>query len=493
MLGGPVGEGGAVAELIQNGESAGLAGDAQERQGLVQNGESLLPGDIRGGSQGAIPHAGGQTVGLGPGHSGVVVVGGGYVSKGGGGGDGRLTRRAVEHQQKVAPADVQVRAELSVRDAAHQAVGIAVVHGGVGPVPLGHVLVGVLQGDRDGLALPAGRGGEGSGGAPGALSGEQSVLGDGADAALHRPGDGSHVPHGSPGPVGTLGSELDLVSRLQGEGGEGVGAVLPGDGEAGEMVHYVDLGGALHIQIRGPELQGIGARVTAGGVDVVLHPAQVVQGGDLHLAWVIPKDVQTAVQHGRLPQVHRGAGEDHQPVIFQHQPVRIAVTLIPGDQEQVGGAGPGLAIGGDVDDGGALLAGDPDTDGGGAAAVQVDRPDAALGEHLLRQIQLAQSAGVAAPAAVHSVQDQGAVLPHAQGGAGVAALFHIGPGSGVSDLSVPDHHIAHAAGPLGVLEGGGGAVGVEGDPVAHLEALEYGLQAAGVGGSQYVLVLANDH
>ena len=116
------------------------------------------------------------------------------------------------------------------------------------------------------------------------------------------------------------------------------------------MVHYVDLGGALHIQIRGPELQGIGARVTAGGVDVVLHPAQVVQGGDLHLAWVIPKDVQTAVQHGRLPQVHRGAGEDHQPVIFQHQPVRIAVTLIPGDQEQVGGAGPGLAIGGDVDD-----------------------------------------------------------------------------------------------------------------------------------------------
>lgn len=115
------------------------------------------------------------------------------------------------------------------------------------------------------------------------------------------------------------------------------------------------------------------------------------------------------------------------------------------------------------------------------------------GEHLLRQIQLAQSAGVAAPAAVHSVQDQGAVLPHAQGGAGVAALFHIGPGSGVSDLSVPDHHIAHAAGPLGVLEGGGGAVGAEGDPVAHLEALEYGLQAAGVGGSQYVLVLANDH
>ncbi len=84
MLGSPVGEGGAVAELIQNGESAGLAGDAQERQGLVQNGESLLPGDIRGGSQGAIPHAGGQTVGLGPGHSGVVVVGGGYVSKGGG-------------------------------------------------------------------------------------------------------------------------------------------------------------------------------------------------------------------------------------------------------------------------------------------------------------------------------------------------------------------------------------------------------------------------
>lgn len=77
--------------------------------------------------------------------------------------------------------------------------------------------------------------------APGALSGEQSVLGDGADAALHRPGDGSHVPHGSPGPVGTLGSELDLVSRLQGEGGEGVGAVLPGDSEAGEMVHYVDL------------------------------------------------------------------------------------------------------------------------------------------------------------------------------------------------------------------------------------------------------------
>ena len=114
VLGSPVGEGGAVAELIQNGESAGLAGDAQERQGLVQNGESLLPGDIRGGSQGAIPHAGGQTVGLGPGHSGVVVVGGGYVSKGGGGGDGRLTRRAVEHQQKVAPADVQVRAELSV-------------------------------------------------------------------------------------------------------------------------------------------------------------------------------------------------------------------------------------------------------------------------------------------------------------------------------------------------------------------------------------------
>src|SRR5699024_6484556 len=103
---------------------------------------------------------------------------------------------------------------------------------------------------------------------------------------------------------------------------------------------------------------------------------------------------------------------------------------------------------------------DPDGQGGGAAPVQVDRPGTALGQKLVGQIQLGQAGGVVRLPPVHRVEDKGAVLPETQGGAGLAPVPAVGPGGAVGDGAVPDHDVAHPAGPLGpgqvlVLAGGG--------------------------------------
>ena len=111
----------------------------------------------------------------------------------------------------------------------------------------------------------------------------------------------------------------------------------------------------------------------------------------------------------------------------QGQLVRPAVPLPVCDQQQIGGAASGLAVRGQVENSGPRLSRQPEGDGGGAAPIQIDGPDAAPPDHLLRQILLGQAGGVAGLAAIHGVDQQSAVLLHAQGGPGLTAVLGIGP------------------------------------------------------------------
>ena len=93
--------------------------------------------------------------------------------------------------------------------------------------------------------------------------------------------------------------------------------------------------------------------------------------------------------------------------------------------------------------------------------------------------------------AVHRVEHQGAVVLDTQGGARLAAVLGIGPAGGVGDGAVAHHDIPHAAGPLGLGQGGVGAAGGQGDGVAHLKGGKGVPPVGGVGSGKDVLVRSN--
>ena len=426
---------------------------------------------------------------LSPGQGGVIVGVGGDVREVGRAGGRRPPQGVVEHEHEVPPADLVIPAEFGGADAGDNAVGIAVFHGSIGPVLLRHVAVDIDGGDGDGLADPSG--GEGEGALAGDLGGGvQAGVVHRAHVPLRRPGDdvGVPLPQGLPAPVGPGGGELNLFTRLHSQGGESAALSRPGDGERGEGVHHVELGGPLQVAVPVPQTQGVGARPVSGGVDPVLDLAQLLPGGDGHLVQIGLHQVEPLVQGHGLGQLQGGAGEQDLTLLGEGQPAGLAVSGLVGDQEKVGGAAAGTAPGGAVLEGGPLLAGQPHGQGGGAAPIHIYRPHAVLTQQLVGQILLAQAHGVAGLPAVGGVEHQGAVRAHADGGAGLPAVGAVGPVGAVGDGPVLDQNVPHPAGPLGLGQGLVPAGGAQGDPVPHLEGREDEIIARGVVGGEDVLV-----
>ena len=457
----------------------------------MEHGEGLLPGDRGGGGEQTVAHAGGQAVGAGPDDGLGVVVGGGNVGEGEGAGDGGLAQGVIQHQHEVAPLDGQVPAKLGGGDAGDDAVLIAVLHGGVGPVAGGHVVVDVLQGHGDASGDAAGSGGDGAGAAV-ARGGEQAVGGDGANAAGDAPGhSGGGGAQGGAGPVGTGGGQLDALTRLHGQGGQGA-AVGLGYRELGQGGDHVDLGGAGETQGVGVDGNGVGARRVSGGVHRAVEGTQAA-GGKGGVGDPAVHRFGSGVYRHYVAQGDRGAGQDHQTVLLQSQAGGRAGAGIVGDQEDEGGAASGAAAGGRALNGDGIGAGQPGAEDGGAAAVQVHRPDAALAEQLVGQVLLAQTAGVAGLAAVHFIKDHGAVGLHAQSGAGIAAVLGVGPAGAVGNGAVVYHDVPAAAGPLGPGQDGVGAGGGQGDQIAHLVAGEELVVARLIGGGKDVVIRSDGH
>ncbi len=432
--------------------------------------------------------AGGQPPALRPGQGGIEVVVGGHVGEGTALGYLRLARGVIEHQNKVAPAHGAARAELGGADAPDDAFVVAVLHRVVGPVAGGDVVVDVGGGDLDRLADPAGV--ERDGARPRVLGGgKQAVFVHRAHIALNGDGHRAKVPQSGAAPVAARNGELDLLAPPDGEGGQGRGGTGPADLEIGELVHHMEL--ELAGQGAGGDQDGVGPRVKAGGVDPVLDGAQPVPGGVGRRGQIDIYRIQPQVNGLGHGQREGGTGQHRLAAVGGDQPVGPAVASPVGDQQQVGGAGSGPAVGGLVHHSGAGLPRNPDGQGGGAAAVQVDHRVAALTEQLLGQIVLSQAHRVGRLPAVHSVKDHGPVRLDSQCGAGLTAVGPIDPGGVVGDDAVPHHDVPHAAGPPCLGQGGVLTVGGQNDPVPLLKAVENLAQTIAGGGGEDVLVRAD--
>ena len=354
----------------------------------------------------------------------------------------------------------------------------------------GHIVVDVLKPHSHLAGEPAGSGGDGPAAARSA-GGKHAVLGDAAHIALHAPGHSSGAgTQGLTGPVGAGGGQLDALPGLQREGGEGGGAARPGDGEGGQRIHHMDLGGACQVQIPGTDGDLVRSRSVPSGVDTAIERAQLIFGGELSVGDAAGDGGGAAVHGGHIAQSQGGTGEHGQTVLLKGQALRLPVRGGVGDQQDEGGAGPERAAGGGVVHRRGAAAREQDTEGCGAAAVQVHCPLTALLEQLVSQVLLGQTGGVAGLPAVHRVEHHGAVLLHPHCGAGSLA-GGIVPGGAVRHFSASDHDVAAAPRPLGVGDGAVRAGGGQGDLVPHLIAGEQLGKAGFIGGSEDIVVLAD--
>ena len=150
----------------------------------------------------------------------------------------------MEHHHEVPPGEGVVPAEEGGADPVDDPLLIAVFHRVVGPVVGAHVVVDVGHGHLDGLLQSSGGKGDRAG-AGGRSGGEEAAGIHRADLALDSDGDRLEIPQGGAAPPAAGDSQLDLVAGARPEGGEGAAAPRPGDGEGGELVHHMDLGGPL--------------------------------------------------------------------------------------------------------------------------------------------------------------------------------------------------------------------------------------------------------
>ena len=230
----------------------------------------------------------------------------------------------------------------------------------------GDIVVDVRGRDLDRLADPAGV--ESDGARPRVLGGgKQAVFVHRAHIALKGDGHRAKVPQSGAAPVAARNGELDLLAPLDGQGGQGGGGTGPADLEIGELVHHMEL--ELAGQGAGGDKDGVGSRVKAGGIDPVLDGAQPAPGGVSRRGQIDIHRIQPLVNGLGHGQGEGGTGQHRLAVVGGDQPFGPAVAPPVGDQQQVGGAGPGPAVGGPVYHSGAGLPRDPDGQGGGAAAV----------------------------------------------------------------------------------------------------------------------------
>ena len=277
-------------------------------------------------------------------------------------------------------------------------------------------------------------------------------VGDGEDRALNGlvggGGEGQTVQGARSGDGGAdaehVGVKVDVrLADLCRDGqGDGAGLVRGGVGQGG--------GGGGEGQGRGVcNVDGLAADHSAAGEDLHVHVAQGAVGGE------------NAVGNGAEAVVGQGPGR----VGGHIHGIAVSVDGVGG--EGVGGAGGkviiaaddihvvqlarGAHIGGDENavDGRTLravagdaahrvdgLAGSLRHEGGGAAAVAVDGPLAAQGQHGLAQLVVAEAHGVVGAAAVVHDDDKGAVFldaQHGAGGGGRGALLGLADELAVSD------------------------------------------------------------
>ena len=262
---GEVRDAGLVVKLVQHGQSAVRDRFARNGQEAVEQREGLLPGDGVPGGEFVVTHPGGQAALLAPGQGGGEVVGGGHIAEGAGAVHSGLAHGVVQHEDKVAPGDGVIPAELRGADAAANAFAVAVFHRVIGPVVRSDIVVGVGGAHRDGLGQPAGGKGEGTAGAQILGGGEQAVFVHCAHVPLDADRCIAEIKGCVPAPVCARHGELNLLARLHLEGGQGGGAAGPGHPEAAQSVDHMDLSGALQ-SVAGENADGVGARRPAGGV-----------------------------------------------------------------------------------------------------------------------------------------------------------------------------------------------------------------------------------
>ena len=193
-----------------------------------------------------------------------------------------------------------------------------------------------------------------------------------------------------------------------------------------------------------------------------------------------------------LPYVNRAAGEHVVAVLREEEPAGAAVGFTVGDEKYIRADGAQAAVGGVIDHGEAVDAGDAQAHDRGAAAVEVDYVDAAHGQHVLSQL-LQRRADAEAGAAVEDVVDDGAVALDAYRRAGVGVGYFAVPAVPVVYLAVEREDVAAAGDPVGVLETAVGAAYLQGDAVADLEALGHHAQSRRVGGGEDEVVPADAH
>lgn len=130
-----------------------------------------------------------------------------------------------------------------------------------------------------------------------------------------------------------------------------------------------------------------------GGIDRAVKGAQTILRGELCVGDPGIDGFDSVIDGDHVAQGDTGAGQYHQAVLLQSQPGGRSGAGVVGDQKDKGGAAAGVSAGGGVLNVHAVRAGQTGAEDGGAAAVQVDRPLAALLKQLVGQILFTQTAG----------------------------------------------------------------------------------------------------
>ena len=209
------------------------------------------------------------------------------------------------------------------------------------------------------------------------------------------------------------GGQIETLSRSHGNGGHSLpgGLIFHGDGR--RRRDDPDIPGAGGVAAGGSN--GGRGVLGPGGKDAALVNGtaggavgyQLRQGGG-----------GVAAVGGLDGHSQTASGQNHAVPGVQMQIDGLSGGLGVLDQENKVGAAAQLSIRGFIDGGHGSAARILGHIGGGAAAVQVQRRDAAQFHHALGQLRQGDAGGIAALGTVHGVEDQSAVCLNAHSGTG---------------------------------------------------------------------------
>ena len=295
--------------------------------------------------------------------------------------------------------------------------------------------------------------------------GEGSLFINGTHVALYSPFCVGKIPQGGTAPVTAGHLKAHSLAGEHSQRGNAF-AVFPGDSQFSQLIHHMD--GSSTAETVPGKAQGVGAAFFCG-VNAILNGAELRFGGDFHILQLFFHNLKTPVQCHHFRQRHGGALQNDQTVLSHSELVRSAVGFLLCHQQEIGSAFALSAVRGAVLHRRAALAGNPEGDGGGAAAIQIHGPFAALIQQIFGKLLLGHAGGVAGAAAIHRVEEHSPVFFYTQSGAGLAAVGGKGPFGSVCQLPVVDHQVAAAAGPHGIAEVAVVTFGGQGDAVTNFK------------------------